>query len=363
MSIPYAIPSLGEIEENYVLDALRSTWISGGAYVDSLEKSLREELGVRNAITVSNGTTAIQLAYMALGIKPNDEVIVPGFGFMAAANLLLHIGAVPVFADVNPDTWCVDAADIEKKITDKTKAILIIHTYGNICDMDGIMELANRKGIFVIEDGAEALFSRYNGRYCGTIADIGTFSMHATKTITTGEGGFVVCNDDKLAELMVNIRSHGLSKRGAYNHILAGHNFRLTNIQAAIGCAQFTKIEWVVAERARVYSSYKKYLCNQDGVSFQTLTPGVDAVIWAVAVKLDTGIFSQGRDVVIEKLKEGGVETRPGFVPSSRLDYFSAHSVPNSEILGSTVISFPTYPSLSDEDISVVCEKFLQVRG
>lgn len=362
MSIPYAIPSLGELEENYVLDAVRSTWISGGVYVDSLEKSLREELGVRNAITVSNGTTAIQLAYMALGIKPTDEVIVPGFGFMAAANLLLHIGAVPVFVDVNPDTWCVDASDIEKKITDKTKAILVIHTYGNVCDMDAIMELANRKGIPVIEDGAEALFSRYNGRYCGTIADIGTFSMHATKTITTGEGGFVVCDDDKLSVLMTDIRSHGLSKRGAYNHTLAGHNFRLTNIQAAIGCAQFTKVDWVITERARVYSTYRKYLGKQEGVSFQVITPGTDVVMWAVAVKINPKIFTRERDGVIEKLKEDGIETRPGFVPSSKLGYFSAHDVPNSETLGSTVISFPTYPSLGEGEIITVCEKFLQAR-
>ena len=361
MKIPYAIPSLGKLEEDYVLDAIKSTWISGGVYIDCLEKSLEERLEVKNAIVVSNGTTALQLAYMALGIKSGDEVIVPGFGFMAAANLLLHIGAIPVFSDVDPHTWCMTALDVEKKITKNTKAIVPIHTYGNVCDMDDIMHIAG--DIPVIEDGAEALFSKYNGTYCGTIGSIGTFSMHATKTITTGEGGFVVSNDDSISELMTTIRSHGLPKRGAYNHMLAGHNFRLTNVQAAIGCAQFTKVDWVITERERVFNTYKKCLDSQDGITFQTITPGTDPVMWAVAVKLEPKSFPQGRDGVIEQFKSSEIETRPGFVPSSRLGYFLAHNVINSEILGANVISFPTYPSLSDDDISTICEKLISVRS
>lgn len=361
MKIPYAVPSLGKIEEEYVVDAVKSTWISGGVYVDCLEKSLREKLGVRNAITVSNGTTALQLAYMALGLKAGDEVIVPGFGFMAAANLLLHFGAIPVFADVDPHTWCMTALDIEKKITKNTKAIVPIHTYGNVCEMDDIMNLVG--DIPVIEDGAEALFSQYNGKYCGTIGSIGTFSMHATKTITTGEGGFVICNDDTLYELMSTIRSHGLPKRGTYNHMLAGHNFRLTNVQASIGCAQFTKIDWIIAERNRIFETYKKYLHNQEGIELQQITTGVTPVIWAVAVKVNPLAYPQGRDGLTEMLREGGIETRPGFVPSCKLGYFVASNVPNSEILGDTVISFPTYPSLSDNDIANICEKLILVRG
>ncbi len=355
MKIPYAIPSLGTLELEYMTEAVKSTWISGGAFVDKLERSLEQRLGVKHVSTVSNGTTALQLAYMTLGIEAGDEVIVPGFGFMAAANLLLHIGAVPVFADVDPHTWCMGALDIEKKITKKTKAIVPIHTYGDVCEMDEILSLASAKGIPVIEDGAEALFSKYNGKCCGTMGIIGTFSMHATKTITTGEGGFVVTNDDNLANLMNTIKNHGLVQRGAYNHQLAGHNFRLTNIQASIGCAQLTKADWVISERERVYNTYKSFLSGK--VELQTITPGVDPVIWAVAIKLDSN-----RDGVIAKLKEAGIETRPGFVAANRLGYFAPCSIPNSEKLGDTVLSLPTYPSLTDEEISTVCGKVLEVR-
>jgi perosamine synthetase len=300
---------------------------------------------------------------MGLGIGVGDEVIVPGFAFMAAGNLLNHIGAIPVFADVDPHTWCITALDIEKKITNKTKAIVVIHSYGNVCDTDDIMTLASSKNIPVIEDGAEALFSRYNGKYCGTIGDIGTFSMHATKTITTGEGGFVLCGDDKTYELMATIRSHGLPNRGNYNHVLAGHNFRITNLQAAFGCAQVENADWVITERQRVYETYKKLLNNQEGITLQEMTVGVEPVLWVVAIKLDKVSFPQGRDAVVAQLKTAGIETRPGFVPSSRLGYFAAHSIPISELLGETVMSLPTHPLLTDDEISIVCEKLISVRG
>ena len=361
--IPYAKPTICGKESEYVLDAIESTWLSGGKYINQLELWLSEYLQSKHVLLVSNGTTAIQLAYMGLGIDFGDEVIVPGFAFMAAGNLLMHIGAVPVFADVDPHTWCVTALDIEKKITSKTKAIVPIHTYGNVCDMDEIMSLASSKGIPVIEDGAEALFSKYNGRNCGTFGTLGTFSMHATKTITTGEGGFVLCDDDNIADVMKTIRSHGLAQRGGYGHVLAGHNFRLSNIQAAFGCAQVENTDYVVTERQRVYNTYKSHLSGQDGITLQLLTIGVDAVIWAVAVKLDIKAFPQGRDVVVEQLKELGIETRPGFVPSSKLGYFPSYPVPTSDILGNTVISLPTYPFLSDTEIIEICDKLISVRS
>jgi perosamine synthetase len=359
--IPYSKPSICGKESEFVTDAIKSTWLSGGEYIDRLEKWFSSRLDSKHTILVSNGTTALQLAFMGLGIGVGDEVIVPGFGFMAAGNLLLHIGAKPVFADVDPHTWCMSALDIEKKFTDKTKAVVVIHSYGNVCDMDDIMTLI--KDVPVIEDGAEALFSTYNGRQCGTIGTIGTFSMHATKTITTGEGGFVLCDDDKLAELMVTIRSHGLPVRGSYNHVLAGHNFRLTNLQAAFGCAQVENADWVISERQRVYETYKKLLNGQDGITMQLVTNGVDPIMWVIGVRLSTESYPQGRDTVVKQMKSLGVETRPGFVPSSRLGYFPAHSVPISESLGESVMSLPSYPLLTDAEISTVCEQLISVRS
>lgn len=359
MKIPYSVPHLCGNEEKYVADAVRSTWISGGKYVTQLETWLSDNLLTKHALVVSNGTTALHLAFLGLGIKAGDEVIVPGFAFMAAANVLINIGAVPVFADVDYSTWCITAESIEAKITNKTKAIVPIHTYGNVCSMETINEL----GILVIEDGAEALFSKYKGKYCGTFGDVGTFSMHATKTITTGEGGFVICDNDDVAQLMATIRSHGLLTRGCYNHVLAGHNFRLTNMQAALGCAQVENVNNVISERRRVFDTYKVFLEDKEGIRLQQYSSDVDPVVWATAVSLDTRTFPQGRDRVIAQLSEFGVETRPGFVSSSRLRYFERHSVPVSEMLGDSVISFPTYPSLSNNDIADICECLLSVRS
>ena len=359
MKIPYSVPYLCGNEEKYVSDAVRSTWISGGKYVTQLEKWLSDNLFTKHALVVSNGTTALHLAFLGLGIKPGDEVIVPGFAFMAAANVLINMNVVPVFADVDSDTWCVTAESIEAKITKKTKAVVPIHTYGNICSMETIKNL----GLLVIEDGAEALFSKYKGKCCGTFGDVGTFSMHATKTITTGEGGFVVCDSDDVAQFMATIRSHGLPIRGCYNHVLAGHNFRLTNMQAALGCAQVENVDNVISERRRVFDTYKVFLEDKEGIRLQQYNSDVDPVVWATAASLDTRTFPQGRDGVVAQLNEFGVETRPGFVASSRLQYFERHSVPVSEVLGDNVISFPTYPSLSNNDIADICECLLSVRS
>lgn len=359
MKIPYSIPCFGGNEEKYVSDAVKSTWISGGLYVGQLEKWLSSILTTRHTLVVSNGTTALHLAYLGLGIKPGDEIIVPGFAFMTAANIALNMNAVPVFADVDQDTWCVTAKSIEAKITNKTKLIVPVHTYGNVCDMDSINEL----GLPVIEDAAEALFSKYNGKYCGTFGDIGTFSMHATKTLTTGEGGFVVCNDDSIVDTMVIYRNHGRRENGGYFHVRAGYNFRMTNMQAALGCAQTENANTIISERKRVYDTYKRFLSNKSGIKLQEYSSHVEPVVWSVAATIDDSVFRQGRDGVIADLGEYGIESRPGFVSSNRLNYFSVHSVPISETLGNSVISLPTYPQLSDIDIEYVCECLFTLRS
>ena len=201
-----------------------------------------------------NGTAAIHLAYLALGLKAGDEIIVPGFCYLAAANIAVLMGLSPVFVDVDPDTYCVAAKNIRASITEKTKLIVVVHTYGNVCSMDEIMSLAKSSQIPVLEDAAESFGSQNKGRQSGTIADIGTYSFHATKTITTGEGGMVLTARKDLAEKVMLYRTHGvLGKR--YWHEVPGHNFRLTNLQAALGCAQFKKIDHIFKERQRVQPS------------------------------------------------------------------------------------------------------------
>ncbi len=361
-AIPWAKPDFWGKEEQYVLEALSSTWISGGPFIERLESSMAEYCGTAFAAAASNGTTAIHMAYLALGVGPGDEVIVPGFAFLAAANIAIHTGAQPVFAEVDPDTWCLTAAAVEERLTSRTKLIVPVHTYGNICDMDGILGVAGAHGVAVLEDAAEAFASRYKGRLAGTMGLMGSFSFQATKMITTGEGGMVITNDRGLFDLMALYRSHGMLRQ-RYWHEVAGHNFRLTNLQAALGCAQFEFLDQIIQERSRVYDTYRAHLGDTPGLAMQYFSPDVEPVVWAMAVKLDPKAFPQGRDEVISQLQtEGAIETRPGFYAASLMDLYNCSALPICEEVSRQVISLPTYPSLSNEQIEFVCERLLSLR-
>jgi len=354
-SIPWAQPALSGNEQMYVSEALSSTWISGGPFIDRFETEFGRLCGVPYATTASNGTAAIHMALLALGIGRGDEVIVPGFAFMAAANVALHVGATPIFTEVDPATWCMTAKDVERKLSTKTKLIIPVHTYGNVCDMDEIMALGNKNSIPVLEDAAEAFFSRFNGCFAGARGALGTFSFHATKTITTGEGGMVVTSDPEINERLFLYRNHGMLGR-RYWHELPGHNFRMTNMQAALGCAQLEAIDQVTVQRKRIYASYCKHLSNIPGVKLQSFAPGVEAVVWAVALTLDPRNFPQGRDRVMSELQEAGIETRNGFYAASMLHHlYGSQELPICEELARRVISLPTYCALSDSDIEFIC--------
>jgi len=360
--IPWAQPRLWGAEEQYVGEALRSTWISGGPFVDRLEEQIARLCGVKHAITASNGTTALHMAYLALGIGPGGEVVVPGFAFMAAANVTLHVGARPVFAEVDPETWCVTAAGIEACLTTRTRLIVPVHTYGNLCDMDDILALARGRGIAVLEDAAEAFASRYKGRPAGAIAPVGTFSFQATKTITTGEGGMVITNDEQLTERMRLYRSHGMLRR-RYWHEVAGHNFRLTNMQAALGCAQLESLDRILAQRKRVHEQYRDRLSDLPGLALQRFTAGVEPVLWAMAVRLDEEAYPQGRDGIIAQLQDRGIETRPGFHAASLMPLYGVPPLPACERLGRQVLSLPTFPGLQEEQIERVCDSLVSLRS
>ena len=353
--IPWAQPDFWGAEERYLLEALHSTWISGGEFVDRLEREVAELTGSRFAVSASNGTTAIHMAYLGIGLEPGDEVIVPGFCFLAAANVALHMKATPVFAEVDPETWCVTAEAIEARITPRTRAIVPVHTYGNVCDLDPILELAASKNIVVIEDAAESFASKYKGRWSGAIAPMGTFSFQATKTITTGEGGMVVTNDPAMQRRMALYRSHGMLGR-RYLHEVPGHNFRLTNLQAALGCAQLERLDTIIRERRRVHATYSGALSRIDGVRPQLYRADVDPVLWAIAVELDGDAYPQGRDTLIGQLAAAGIETRNGFYAASEMAiYEDRRPLPVCERLSRNVISLPTYPTLDDERIEMIC--------
>jgi perosamine synthetase len=362
-SIPWAMPQFWGRESEYVVDALSSTWISGGPYVDRLEAECARYLGTPHAIATSNGTTALHLAYLALGIGPGDEVIVPGFAFMAAANVALHLRATPVFADVDPESWCLTAAHVRQRLSARTKAVVPVHTYGNVCDMQPLLALAAEHDVAVIEDAAEAFGSRYRGQMAGTLGTLGTYSLHATKTITTGEGGLVVTSRDDLLRPMRLYRSHGVGER-RYWHEVPGHNFRLTNLQAALGCAQLEQIGRIRDARRRMFASYARHLGGMPGVRMQHFAATVDAVPWVVTVELDPEAFPRGRDAIMAAMAERGIETRPGFYDPSRMPHlYQSVALPNSERISAQVLALPSFPALTDAQIESVCARLDELRA
>lgn len=363
-TLPWAKPDLAGREREYVDDALTSTWVSGGPYVDRLEREVGDYCDMPHALAVANGTVAIHLAYLAIDLRPGDEVVIPGFAFLAAANVALHMGVRPVFAEVDPSTWCLTAEAVEKVLTPRTRAVVPVHTYGNACDMDPIVALCRSHKIWVIEDAAESFGTRYRGKMTGTIGDLGTLSFQATKTITTGEGGMVLTNHPDLVKTMQLYRSHGML-RTRYLHELPGLNFRLTNMQAAVGCAQFERLPAMVEGRRHMIDRYREGLANLPGVVLQHFEADVDPVVWAIGVKLDKAVYSQGRDAVISALGEMGIETRPGFYPPSAMPdlYGEQAALPICDETSKQVISLPSFPTLTEEEIERVCAALASLRG
>ena len=361
--IPWAKPYFFGKEKAYLNNALESTWISGGYYIERFESIFTRHLHSKYGITVSNGTTALQLAILALGIGPGDEVIIPGFTFAAPANMVIMAGATPVYADIDSKTWCIDPRSVENRITNKTKAIIPVHVYGNVCDMDPLKKIAKKHRLFIIEDAAEAAFSKYKGKFAGTFGDIGCFSFQATKTIAMGEGGFVLTNNKKLYEKMWLIRNHGMKER-RYWHEMIGYNFRLTNLQAAVGYGQLKNLKKIIADRKRVYRLYLECLSDIEGITPQHFQSEVDPVVWAFALKINPVIFKAGRNALISSLLKSGIETRPGFYPFSSMPiYDNAPSLPVSSEVSTNVLSLPFFTSLKEKEIKYVCGCLRSLKG
>jgi perosamine synthetase len=355
--VPWGKPCLGEKEKKYVLKALDSTWISGGEFIDRFEADFARLVGTKYAVTASNGTSALHLALLALGIGAGDEVIVPAFTFVSPANMVMETGAKPVYADIDPRTWCVDADEVKRKVTGRTKAAIAVHVYGNVCDMGALTRIVRENRICLIEDAAEAAFSRYRGKFAGSFGQLGCFSFQATKTVTMGEGGAVVTDDKNLADRMRIMRSHGMRQNKRYWHDLVGYNYRLTNLQAALGCAQLDNLDNIIAQKVRIHRRYLANLCGLPGIEFQHIPKEVEPVMWAVALKIDPGRFKGDRDFLIAELLEKDIETRPGFYPFSIMPLYKADPLPIAESISRNVISLPSYVSILDEDIDYISDQ------
>ena len=358
--IPVAAPVLGGNEKKYVLDCLETTWISSiGKYVQAFESEFAKFCGVEHATACCNGTVALHLALLALGIGPGDEVIVPAMTYVASANVVKYCGAQPVFVDSEPRAWNIDSGLIEEKITSRTRAIMPVHLYGYPADMDPIMSIARRHGLYVIEDAAEAHGAEYKGRKVGSIGDVGIFSFYGNKVITTGEGGMVLTNDDRIAQRAQHLKAQGVDPNKRYWHTAIGYNYRMTNVTAAIGLAQLERISEFLNKRDEVAGWYRDDLADAP-VEWQQQEQWARPIHWMVNVLVNE---DQDRDEIMRSLAELGIETRPVFYPIHVLPPYQADelSFPVAERVGRSGISLPTWFGLTRDDVRYVTENFVNV--
>lgn len=351
--IPVYKPYFNGLEKIYVNDCVDSTWISSkGKFIQQFEDEFAEFIGAKYATTVSNGTTALHLAMTAIGIKPGDEVIVPTFTYVASVNTILQIGAKPIFVDSDPTSWQVCPRDIERKITAKTKAIMVVHLYGHPCDMEAISEVCKSKSLLLIEDAAEAFGTQYKGRYAGTFGDVATFSFFGNKTITTGEGGMVVCRNKEVYERACHLKNQGVSATKEYWHDELAFNYRMTNIQAAIGCAQLRSAQDVLAKKRQIALWYREGFEGLP-VALQPEQDGCVHTYWMCSILVQD---SSCRDALRAELKEQGVETRPLFPCVNTMPHCKADgSFPVANSLSSRGINLPSFPDLQLDDVKFIC--------
>ncbi|MFK8038659.1 MAG: aminotransferase class I/II-fold pyridoxal phosphate-dependent enzyme [Crocinitomicaceae bacterium] len=344
--VPVAAPNLKGNEFKYLVDAFMSTWISSsGKYINQFEEQFSAFCDCKYGVAVSNGTVAIHLALEALGIGNSDEVIVPDLTFAATINTVFHSNATPVIVDVLEDSWCIDPDEIEKAITPKTKAIIPVHIYGQVCNMDAIMALAKKHKLFVIEDCAEAHGATYKGRKVGSFGDISTFSFFGNKIITTGEGGMCVTNNEASNNRMRVLRDHGMSKEKRYWHDEVGYNYRMTNLQAAIGVGQLERINEILDFRRSIENDYIDLLKDFDFIQFQPHFKNSKRVTWLVSALINNG----KRNELMELMKEGKIDVRPFFYPLGDMAPYKEHVFSNkiSRHLSEQGINFPTAQHLN----------------
>ncbi len=363
--IPVAAPSFVGNERAYVMDCLESTWISSnGPYIERFEESFAEFCNAKHALSCCNGTVALHLALLALGVAPGDEVIVPTLTYVATANAVTYCGARPVFVDSEPETGSLDPQLLERIITERTRGIVVVHLYGHPVDMDPVLDIARKHGLFVVEDAAEAHGAEYKGRRIGSIGDIATFSFYGNKILTTGEGGMVVTNHDHVAARVRQLKGQGMDLNRRYWFPMVGYNYRMTNIEAAIGLAQLERAEWHIARRRAIANHYASRLGAIPALVFPINRPWATNVYWMVSLVLNDDVAIT-RDCLMERLADAGIESRPFFYPMHIMPVYQ-HLVPDqsfpvAERLAARGINLPSSAALSESDVDYVCDQLLRI--
>lgn len=359
MFFPISKPSITQLEIDYVTDAVKSTWISSlGPYIDRFESEFASFCEARFGVSVANGTVALHLSLVAQGIGPGDEVIMPNLSFVATANAVLHAGATPVLVDIEPFTLCMDPKKIEASITPRTRVIMPVHLYGHPADMPAIMDIASRHRLIVIEDAAEAHGARAYGRRVGSWGHCATFSFYGNKNMTTGEGGMITTNDETLYHRLRYLRDHAMSKEKRYWHTEVGYNYRITNIQAALGCAQLARIDSLMGKRRQLYTWYQSALQGISGISLNRTQSWAENSYWLICLEVED-FDEQRRDAFMLGLKQLGVDTRPYFYPMSLMPYLQILRQVDTPVTNKTYqrgINLPTYFDLLESDITVITD-------
>jgi perosamine synthetase len=359
--IRLCIPFTDERELSEIAKVLATGFLTQGPKTAEFESRVAAYIGVKHAFAMSSCTTALHLSLVALGVGPGDEVIVPDFTFPATANVVIQLGATPVLADVELDTYTISEASLAAKITPKTRAIMPVHTFGCAADMDMVQRLAASRGIPVVEDAACALGTTYRGKFCGSIGTLGCFSFHPRKVITTGEGGMITTNDDALADKVRLLRSHGgVPGNGRMRFEAAGFNYRLSDVQAAMGVAQMDKLPELLERRRALAEELRSRLADIPGVRVPTNPPWGGHIFQSFVVLLEPPI---DRDRVIAQLREAGVETTLGTYSLHAQPFFSRTlglrpgDLPNGELAYRQSLTLPLYPQLKSEDLSVIATR------
>lgn len=371
MYIPYGRQSINESDIQAVVDVLKSDYVTTGPKVPEFEKKVADYVGAKYAVAISNGTAALHAACYAAGIKEGDEVITTPITFAASANCTLYCGAKPIFADINPDTYNIDPEDIERKITDNTKAIVAVHYTGQPCEMDRINEIARKHKLIVIEDAAHALGADYKGKMIGSISDMTTFSFHPVKHITTGEGGMITTNDEELYKRLVLFRSHGITRdeslmtknEGAwyYEQLDLGYNYRITDIQCALGISQMNRLNEFVEKRRMLVKRYNDAFEGQEGIVTPKQAEGCNNSYHLYVIQ----VLKHDRKEVFDKLREAGIGVNVHYIPVYKHPYYQANGYKdvcckNAEEFYNRIISLPLYPELTIEQQDYVIEKVME---
>ena len=365
--IPVCEPLLTGKELEYVADCLKTNWISSvGKYIAEFENKFANYCECKHGISTTSGTTALHLALASLGIGHGDEVIVPAFTMAASVFAVVYTGATPVLVDSDPETWNMDIARIEAKVTNKTKAIMPVHIYGHPCDMDPIMKIAGRYNLFVVEDAAEAHGAEYKGRKVGGIGHIACFSFYANKIITTGEGGMVVTNDDRIAEKARRLKDQAFSPGKRFLHTDIGFNYRMTNIQAAIGLAQLENIDKFIDLRRQNASHYNAALTDISGITLPPEKEWAKNVYWMYSILVGQS-FGTGRNELMQRLRERGVDTRTFFIPMHlqpafmNMHLFNGESYAIAEELSERGLYLPSGSGLKKEELDYICNSIKEI--